>query len=452
MSLGYNNPLIITTLLAALLAAIYLPAIGHGFIKDDYRWIAAAEVHSPADVRRIFATNVGFYRPLVTASFAIDRAIWGLDERGYAFTNLLLLAADAALLFLLATRLALPVPAALFAVGVWTLNFHGINMALLWISGRTALLLILFALAATLALLRGHGVAAGLFTLAAMLCKEEAVMLPPLLTAVAMFQPRRIGVGAALARCWPLWLAAGVYALLRQQSGAFGVSNAPAYYQLVVDPRSVLKNVTEYLDRGATVAVLAAIAVWIAVPHPGRFTGGERDVIAFGALWFAAMYAITVLIPVRSSLYAVAPSLGSALVAAAFAARAWRAAPHRFARAAVALFVIAAVLVPVYRSRNHGFVEPADLARQSLVTIHDAAVRNPGVQEVVLVDDPRAPVTLEDAFGALLPDAVHLFVGPAVHAVSAAAGAASGSRRAGTLLFELRDRKLIQDLPGRSID
>jgi len=431
--------------LAAIFAAIYVPALGHGFVKDDFRWIAEGDVHSPDDIHRIFTTNVGFYRPLVTSSFAIDRAAWGLDPRGYAFTNLLLLAADAALLFLLATRLALPVPAAVFAVAVWTLNFHGINMALLWISGRTALLLILFALGATLAVLRGHLPAAGLFTLAAMLCKEEAVMLPALLTAVAMFRPRRIGLAAAFARCWPLWVAAGIYVLLREQSGAFGVSTAPGYYHLTVDPRSVLTNVAQYLDRGATVAAAATIAVWMAARHPGPFTRDERDVIGFGALWFASMYAITVFLPVRSSLYAVAPSIGSALVAAAFAGRAWRDAPSRFARACTALVAIAALLVPVYRSRNHGLVEPADLASQSLATIRDAVRRDPTVRDIAVIDDasPRTAVTLDSAFGALFPDAVHLFVGPDVRGTLATEVPHDAHAQL-PLVFVLRGGRLVQ--------
>jgi hypothetical protein len=429
--------------LAAIFAAIYVPALGHGFVKDDFRWIAAGDVHSPDDLRRIFTTNVGFYRPLVTSSFAIDRAAWGLDPRGYAFTNLLLLAADAALLFLLATRLSLPAPAALFAAAVWAFNFHGINMALLWTSGRTALLLCLFAQASVLALLRGHRLAAGILTLAAMLCKEEAVTLPALLTMVVMFKPQRIGLAAAFVRCWPLWLAAGLYALLREQSGAFGVSDAPAYYHLVVDPRSVLNNVTQYLDRGATVAALATIAVWIAAPHPGPFTRDERDVIAFGALWFASMYAVTVFLPVRSSLYAVAPSIGSALFAAAFAGRAWRAAPSRFARTCTALVAIVAVLVPVYRSRNHGLVEPADLASQSLATIRDAIRRYPAARDIAVIDDSSqlAPVTLDSAFGALFPDAVHLFVGPDVRGTL---GTEPPHDAQAPLVFVLRGGRLVQ--------
>lgn len=54
------------------------------------------------------------------------------------------------LLFLLAERLGLPVPAALLTAAVWSFNFHGINVAVLWISGRTSLLVVLFAILMTL--------------------------------------------------------------------------------------------------------------------------------------------------------------------------------------------------------------------------------------------------------------------------------------------------------------
>src|SRR5262249_9710330 len=127
-------------ILAALFALVYLPALGHGFVKDDFHWIVSARAHSIADILRIFSSNTGFYRPLVTLSFTIDSAAWGLAPGGFAFTNLLCLAAGAVLLFALARQMALPPAAALFAVAVWAFNFHGVNMALLWTSGRTALL------------------------------------------------------------------------------------------------------------------------------------------------------------------------------------------------------------------------------------------------------------------------------------------------------------------------
>jgi len=41
-------------LLSAIFAVVYVPALGHGFIKDDFHWIATASVHAPPDIARIF--------------------------------------------------------------------------------------------------------------------------------------------------------------------------------------------------------------------------------------------------------------------------------------------------------------------------------------------------------------------------------------------------------------
>ena len=445
--LGRNSLPITTIILLGLFVAIYAPALGHGFVKDDFRWIAAADVHSPGDVARIFSTNLGFYRPLVTTSFAIDRAMWHLDARGYALTNATLLLANAGLLFLVGRRLSLPPEAALLAAAVWAFNFHGINMALLWTSGRTALLLCLFAQAGALALLserRWSAALTALLAFAAMLCKEEAVMLPPLYVALHLWTAReRRTLRGALARTWPVWIAAMAYAVARAQSGAFGVSNAPDYYRLTFDLRGVLKNVGEYLDRGATVAAIVSIILWLAAPRTIPLGDQERGPIRFGICWFIAMFAITIFVPVRSSLYAVAPSIGSALVAGAFAARASRAVPDRFARIAVLMVAAVALLLPVYRSRNHGLVEPADLATQSLATIQAAVRAQPGARDIVLIDDPQAPVTLDSAFGSLFPDAVHLFVGPAVRGTITDEAATAG-RSDAALVFTLRDGRLVQ--------
>ena len=46
--------------------------------------------------------------------------------------------------------------ASVAAAAIWIFNWHGINMATLWISGRTALLLTLFATWGTASLFRGH--------------------------------------------------------------------------------------------------------------------------------------------------------------------------------------------------------------------------------------------------------------------------------------------------------
>jgi len=434
--------------LGAAFAVIYADALGHGFVKDDFRWIAAADVRSPRDLQRIFSTNVGFYRPLVTLSFAIDRRIWNLDARGYAITNLILLVADAGLLFVLARRQSLSSSTSLFASAIWIFNFHGINVALLWISGRTALLLCLFSLATVLVWVRGRRLAAAFLTLAAMLCKEEAVMLPPLLVLLDLIAAgrRSMSVRSALLRSWPVWVAAAIYLIVRAQSGAFGPSDAPTYYRLTFDPRVVVRNAVEYVDRGATWAAVVAVTLTLLTVRRGTsLSDDERRVIRFGFVWFALMFAITVFVPVRSSLYAVAPSIGSALAAAALASRAQRADTHRFGLASTALIAAVAVLIPVYRMRNRGLIEPADLSTQSLAELQRAIHVRPGVREIVLLDDANAAVTLEDAFGALTSDAVHLFVSPDVHVGTGNNSSAVEATNENVLVFRLRDERLVQD-------
>jgi len=269
-------------------------------------------------------------------------------------------------------------------------------------------------------------------------------LLLPLLGVVVAGEGSR-SARRALLVCWPLWAAAAFYLVVRTQSGAFGLSDAPAYYRLTPDPRRVVRNAFEYLDRGATWPAIAALMMVLFTPRATSLDDDERRVIQFGAVWFVSMYAITVFLPVRSSLYAVAPSIGGALAAAAVASRAQRAAPHRFARASIALIAGAAALVPVYRMRNQGLVEPADLSMQATAELRRAVQRRPEVREIVLIDDADAPVTLEDAFGGLTPDAVHLFVSPDVRiSTSRSAGPVDGANE-DVMVFRLREGRLVQD-------
>src|SRR5207244_795877 len=138
--------------LAVFLCA-YLPDIGHGFISDDHRWIKESRIESAGDAARLFRSNIGFYRPLVALSFGLDNRLWGERAFGYALTNLALLLVNAALLFLLARRFSLAPAAALLAAAVWLFNFHAVNMSLLWLSSRTALLAGTFGLSAALCFL-----------------------------------------------------------------------------------------------------------------------------------------------------------------------------------------------------------------------------------------------------------------------------------------------------------
>jgi hypothetical protein len=385
---------------------IYLPDAGHGFIKDDFAWIRTSALERSADVIRLFQQNVGFYRPLVSASFAADRALWTLDAFGYGVTNIALCAADALLLFALMRRFGLPAAAALAGTAVWAFNFHGINMAVLWLSGRTALLALLFSLAAVHAFLRGHRAAAGLLCLGALLCKEEAVMLPAILAAFVALEHRRVPI-----ETWPLWAALAIYAVLRIQSGAFGPGDAPSYYQFSFSPLGVLRNIAEYADRAGTAAAAAALVLMAALGRRPALTDEEWRALRFAGVWAAGMYALTVFLPVRSSLYAVLPSCGAAVAAAVVASAVLRERPERFRLASTVLLAAVVLLVPVYRARNVRWVEPAETSAHVMRSLQIATASRPQGGRVVLIDDPQERFNLDGAFGALFPDALAVFLG-----------------------------------------
>ena len=200
---------------------------------------------------------------------------------GYGLTNLAVFSGCIVLLYALARRFSLSPPAALLTVAVWAFNFHGVNMALLWLSGRTSLLVTFFSLLTAHAVLMRAPLVAGVFCLAALLSKEEATLLP-LLISVYQFAvqppPFTSRLRQTLFRVWPMWAALAVYAVLRLRSGAFGFSNAPWYYQL--STAQTARNLLEYADRSATVAVAVILVLIIACRRrPELDEPGRRNVL-----------------------------------------------------------------------------------------------------------------------------------------------------------------------------
>ena len=243
--------------LAIVVAAVYGPDVGRGFSKDDFRWIVASRVRSAGDLQRLFVDTTGFYRPMVSLSFAANERLGGSNPMGYGLTNLALALAAAVAIACLARGLQLPMGACLFAAGVWLLNFHGINMAVLWMSGRTALLLTLFAVLAAIAASKGRPAAAALLAFAAMLSKEEAVLLPVALIVILALTTRarlateapttpraKVGLPVVLAVVYCAAAEIG-YLLLRRHSNAMTPGTAPDFYQFVFAPAAVFQNVLD---------------------------------------------------------------------------------------------------------------------------------------------------------------------------------------------------------------
>jgi hypothetical protein len=400
-----NSPLLIGVAAATMLmviAAVYLPDIGRGFVKDDFGWIRDARA-GLSDPLHALLHEPGFFRPFVTSSFAFDYVLYGVNPRPYGFTNLALYFLCIAAIWSLLREAGLTRTAASVGAFAWALNPHGINMAVVWLSGRTSLLLTACAALSARAFLRRQRVAGSLMLLGALLSKEEATVLPFVLMIwlwALRDEDRRALILDAVAVCVPLV----AYGLLRAQSSALTPNTAPWFYRPTTDVRLLALNAIEYLDRGATFFVLVGLAAWAAY-RPERLVI-PRPIVLAGAVWFVAGYALTVWIPVRSSLYSVFPSVGSALLCAG-AVEAFRAAPsaRRTGDAWLAASLASIlVLIPAYQSRNDRWVEPARLSARALreVSAHPPKASGP----VVFEDEDAQFASFTDAFGSFAAEAV----------------------------------------------
>jgi hypothetical protein len=389
---------------------------GHGFVKDDFRWIVESRVRSMGDLPRVFMNENGFYRPVVSLSFAADEWLLGSWPKGYALTNLAILFLCAAALVGLCRALEMELGVALLAAGLWSLNPHGISGLVMWISGRTSGLATLFALLTAWAFVRGrHWLAAAACALA-LLSKEEAFLLPLALTVWAGWdlEVRRWNVRRAVQKGWPLLLTLPPYLALRAQTAAYLPSTAPSYYRFTLDPAALGRNVLEYADRAGTftLAVLLLMILLGGVRRLRRLETAERRWIALGLIWLVAGFALTGPIPSRSSLYVCLPLVGVAIAGAAVARCIWsQASPRARSRLVIVAIVAPLALVPLQRSRNLRSRRAADLSAAVVAQLEGVRADLSSGATVVLVDEPGRRPNLREAFGSLLSPAVALTIG-----------------------------------------
>lgn len=396
------------------LALIYLPDLGRGFVKDDFRWIVTSRLQGLGDLRRVFVeTPMGFYRPLVAISFGVSHSWFGLNPFAYGLTNLLLVVAIAASIVVLVRAIGMSAGAGVFAAALWAFNFHGINMAILWISGRTSLLATLFAVWAACAFTASRFLLTGVFVLLSLLSKEEPIMLPIVLAGWAVIDGMAGGrplpdvVKSVVRSTWPSFVAVAAYLLFRAQSPAFTPGTAPDVYRLM--PAVIGANVIQYLDRSLTfTAGILLLAGLLLVRRRFPVNAVERRTILKGCLWLTLGFALTIMLPVRSSLYVCFPSIGTALIGAAIASAEWRAIPRQRPAIAIAL-VIPLLLLPAYRARNTRLKNEALLSARVLQQLRDA-VSAGDVDRVVVHDNASERPSLADAFADALPIAFELFL------------------------------------------
>jgi hypothetical protein len=278
-----------STLLAAVaaftaflvIAAVYLPDIGRGFVKDDFRWIRDARAAIAEPSASIFPKEPDFYRPVVTWTFAADYRVHGLTSRGYGFTNLALFLACAIAVLMLLRETGLTIAGASVGAFAWAMNPHGIAMAIVWLSGRTSLLLTLCATASALAFLRRQRAAGGVMLFAALLSKEEATLLPFVLLAwLYLLRPedRRTLWRDAIAVTIPL----AAYVLLRLNTPALMPWTAPWFYRPATSVAVLAVNALQYLDRSLTFPAAIVLIAW-AIYRPRRIPSVPRPWLLAGA-------------------------------------------------------------------------------------------------------------------------------------------------------------------------
>lgn len=220
-------------------------SLAGGFVWDDRPLIVeSGRIQDVARVGEIFTTGFwetgdshdrfrSFFRPLVSASFAIDYALWGLRPFGFHLTNLLL-HLGCTLLVLRLARLsgfgsgASFCGSALFAV-------HPVHVeSVAWISGRTDLLATFFVLAAFVSYMRHRSmqsgspwVACALF-LTALLSKEAAAPFPAVVFVAAWVQSRpSLRWSSAVKASAPFFVVLGLYLAMR--ATVLGTEAAPIY-------------------------------------------------------------------------------------------------------------------------------------------------------------------------------------------------------------------------------
>lgn len=242
------------------------------FVLDDFTWLACA-ARSRQSPGNIFTLEVsGFLRPVVHLAFLANYACCGMSAWGYYAVNVVLEIAGTVAFSALALRLTGSGVAAVCAAALFA-GHHSHGEVVSWISARTSSLLAIWTLIAILAWLRWRAsgrirwwsLALTAFLLA-LLTKEEAVALLPILLVVDRLRGPDAATGSPRPRSWT-WTLGSL--------APFGVLLA-AYLamQLSVQSRNALVAAGDYefgpsalarwLDRGSGLFVVkrAAASPW----------------------------------------------------------------------------------------------------------------------------------------------------------------------------------------------
>ena len=219
---------------------VFLPAVGHDFVNwdDDRNFLENSRYRGlePENLQWMFTTfHLGHYHPLTWLSLGLDYVLWEMNPAGYHFSNIVLHAATALLVYFLILRLLRLAARAeeetaelrfSAAFGALLFAIHPLRVeSVAWVSERRDVLSGLFYVGAALLYLRGRLAASvGVFA-AALLSKVIVATLPIALLMLDVYPLRRkLGFGLLRNKIpyFALALAAGLFALSQQRTGVGG--------------------------------------------------------------------------------------------------------------------------------------------------------------------------------------------------------------------------------------
>jgi tetratricopeptide (TPR) repeat protein len=219
-----------------------------------------------------FSSALASYVPLVTLSFSIEYALWGLDPFGYHLTNLMLHIGNSLVVFVLVLRLSrylLPALVAALLFGVHPLHVESVA----WVSERKDMLSTLFFLGALLCYLKYRETSRARFyvlSLAAfvlsLLSKAMAITLP-LILILSDYRSGRSWNRRLLLEKVPFLLISVLFAIVEILGQHSGKGLNPRVFALGENVQIALWGVVFYLRKS-----LAPVGLSAYYPYPAEIS------------------------------------------------------------------------------------------------------------------------------------------------------------------------------------
>jgi len=168
-----------------LVGAVYGTTLTHGFVWDDTYIIANNPLLEKLEnIPRFFLSedtieeSTGYYRPVTYVSFALERALWGIDPAGFHVTNLVLHILVVLLFYAVIAALFRKERLAFVAALIFALHPLAGETVNFLAGGRNTLLSACFALLSLLFYIRDKRILAAASFTVAIFSKEFALLMP----------------------------------------------------------------------------------------------------------------------------------------------------------------------------------------------------------------------------------------------------------------------------------